>query len=100
WLDAINPDALYARNRDARLEGTCEWILDNKEYQNWVEGIGTSNLWVVGIPGAGKSVLSTNIIDELRKKKGVVLLYFYFRNGDVKTTSPLEMIASITTQLI
>jgi hypothetical protein len=52
--------------------------------------------------GAGKSVLSANIIDEIRKlePEGAVVLYFFFRNGDIKTTSSLEMAASITSQLI
>jgi hypothetical protein len=54
------------------------------------------------IAGAGKSVLSANIVDEIRKlePEGAVVLYFFFRNGDIKTTSSLEMAASITSQLI
>ncbi|KAF8540407.1 hypothetical protein BDD12DRAFT_833396 [Trichophaea hybrida] len=100
WLDATNPDALYDVNRDHRMAGTCEWILQNEEYQGWIQGTGLNYLWVVGIPGAGKSVLSANIVDELRKLEDAVVLYFFFRNGDVKTTSSLEMAASITSQLL
>jgi hypothetical protein len=124
WLDATNPEALYGINRDHRLAGTCEWILQNKEYQGWINRTGANYLWVVGIPGthihnssilssylrsmvlinsgAGKSVLSANMVDEIRKLESeeTAFLYFFFRNGDIKTTSSLEMAASITSQLI
>ena len=51
-------------------------------------------------PGAGKSVLSASIVDGLLKLEGVVVLYFFFRNGDTSTTAPSEMAASIISQLI
>jgi hypothetical protein len=44
--------------------------------------------------------LATNLIDELRKHDDILTLYFFFRDGDVQTMSPLEMIASIMAQLI
>jgi hypothetical protein len=50
--------------------------------------------------GAGKSVLATNLVDELRRRRDVLLLYFFFRDGDSQTMSPLEMIASIIAQII
>jgi hypothetical protein len=50
--------------------------------------------------GAGKSVLSANMVGELQKIDGAIALYFFFRNGDVRTTSSLQMAASITAQLI
>jgi hypothetical protein len=44
--------------------------------------------------------LATNLIDELRKHDDFLTLYFFFRDGDAQTMSPLEMIASIIAQLI
>jgi hypothetical protein len=44
--------------------------------------------------------LATNLIDELRKHDDFLTLYFFFRDGDSQTTSPLEMVASIIAQLI
>ncbi|KAA8893231.1 hypothetical protein FN846DRAFT_550090 [Sphaerosporella brunnea] len=98
WLKAVNPDPMYDFNKERRLEGTCEWIFKNERYNTWINGDGNRDLWVVGIPGAGKSVLATNLVDNLRKS-GVVVLFFFFRDGDDRTTSPLEMVASIIAQL-
>jgi hypothetical protein len=44
--------------------------------------------------------LATNLIDEIRKHNDILTLYFFFRDGDAQTMSPLEMIASIIAQLI
>jgi hypothetical protein len=117
WLNAIRPDPVYDFNKHRRLEGTCNWIFETQKYQSWIEGTGNRDLWVVGIPGkfchrprisqakpfligAGKSVLATNLVDELRDRPDFLTLYFFFRDGDSLTMSPLEMVASIIAQLI
>ncbi|PVF93059.1 hypothetical protein CPB86DRAFT_801526 [Serendipita vermifera] len=100
WLSAISPITAYDFNKYRRLAGTCQWIFKTQKYQSWIDGTGTRDLWVVGIPGAGKSVLATSLIDELRGKEDSLNLYFFFRDGDARTMSPVEMVASIIAQLI
>ncbi|PVF92910.1 hypothetical protein CPB86DRAFT_145103 [Serendipita vermifera] len=100
WLNAIRPDPVYNFNKFRRLEGTCEWIFEAQKYQSWIDRTGSRDLWVVGIPGAGKSVLATHIIDKLRERDDSLTLYFLFRDGDSQTVSPLEMVARIIAQLI
>ncbi|PVF93060.1 hypothetical protein CPB86DRAFT_790504 [Serendipita vermifera] len=100
WLSAINPISAYDFNKSRRLDGTCEWIFQTRKYQSWINGTGNRDLWVVGIPGAGKSVLATSLIDALRERKDTLSLYFFFREGDAQTMSPVEMVASIIAQLI
>ncbi|PVF92433.1 hypothetical protein CPB86DRAFT_829994 [Serendipita vermifera] len=100
WLDAIPPDSAYDFNKDRRLDGTCEWIFKTEKYKSWMNGTGKRDLWVVGIPGAGKSVLTTSLIDGLREQTDLLTLYFFFRDGDKQTVSPVEMVASIIAQLI
>jgi hypothetical protein len=55
---------------------------------------------LLNFSGAGKSVLSANLVEDLRKGHDLVVLYFFFRVGDVKAASALKMLASITAQLI
>ncbi|KAF8541692.1 hypothetical protein BDD12DRAFT_485014 [Trichophaea hybrida] len=61
----------------ARLEGSCYWILQNLYFQNWLDGPGTSILWLYGIPGSGKSTLSSFTIDYLRKSGRECQLFFF-----------------------
>ncbi|KAI5793479.1 hypothetical protein FPQ18DRAFT_332387 [Pyronema domesticum] len=100
WLNAVPPDPMYDFNKERRLEGTCEWIFKNESYNTWIHSNGNRDLWIVGIQGAGKSVLATNLLDKLRESEGTVVLFFFFRDGDNRTMSPLEMVASIIAQLI
>jgi hypothetical protein len=50
--------------------------------------------------GAGKSVLTTYLVDKLCGRKEFLTLYFFFRDGDSLTMSPSEMVASLIAQLI
>ncbi|CAG8639813.1 11711_t:CDS:10, partial [Acaulospora colombiana] len=109
WLNASTSKLAYDSNKERRLEGTCEWIFKTEKYKTWINGTGNRDLWVVGIPevnkskcdgGAGKSVLATSLIDELREQEEILTLYFFFRDGETLTVSPSEMVASIIAQLI
>lgn len=100
WLHAIPPDPVYDFNKSRRLEGTCQWVFETQTYQTWLGGSGSRDLWVVGIPGAGKSVLATSIIDNLRENPDFLTLYFFFRDGDPLTVSSLEMVACLIAQLM
>ncbi|KAI5855407.1 hypothetical protein BZA05DRAFT_239288 [Tricharina praecox] len=99
WLAATNPETSHDLHLSKRTAGTCEWISQHKEYIAWVDGTGKKNLWIEGIPGAGKSVLAANMVPELQKLNAVVL-YFFFRDGDAVATSATAMVASLVAQLI
>ena len=47
-----------------RLDTTCTWILAHNEYRGWLAD-GPACLWLSGVPGTGKSILSSTIIDHL-----------------------------------
>lgn len=81
----------------------------NDEKQSlWVEGIpGMCNIPIlvlsvgqlmINLIGAGKSVLDSSLVNALDQMDGV-LLYISFREGDVRTTAPAEMVASINAQV-
>ncbi|TFK21235.1 hypothetical protein FA15DRAFT_645846, partial [Coprinopsis marcescibilis] len=67
WLSDINYHAIQADNYAKRAEGTGEWALDDPEIRKWLEGV-LGVLWGIGIPGAGKTVLTSFIIDHLLQK--------------------------------
>ncbi|KAK8123165.1 hypothetical protein PG984_011835 [Apiospora sp. TS-2023a] len=51
-----------------REGGTGEWILERDLFKQWVNHAGPHRgLWMHGIPGAGKTVLASRIIDYLNK---------------------------------
>ncbi|KAK4217351.1 ankyrin repeat-containing domain protein [Rhypophila decipiens] len=50
-----------------KTPGTCKWIEEEDQFRKWVSGDGRI-LWLLGGSGTGKTVLSTHIIDYLRKR--------------------------------
>ncbi|KAI5923966.1 hypothetical protein F4810DRAFT_156063 [Camillea tinctor] len=74
----LNPD---------RVQGTCEWFVQHKLFQEWQDG-NSRILWVSADPGCGKSVLAKYLVDSiLPAKKSRTICYFFFKDGfeDQKT---------------
>ncbi|TFK20485.1 hypothetical protein FA15DRAFT_759346 [Coprinopsis marcescibilis] len=67
WLSDINYHAIQADNYGKRAEGTGEWVFDEPKIVDWMGGA-LGVLWGVGMPGAGKTVLASIIIDHLLQK--------------------------------
>lgn len=80
------------RLAEKRQEGTCEWVFRNPLFQSWKnDAHSDAILWVKGIPGAGtafkirnlisakycagKTILSTHIIRQMREGSGFTIAY-------------------------
>ncbi|KAJ7458855.1 ankyrin repeat-containing domain protein [Mycena latifolia] len=102
WLDSP-PDMKRKQSETLRLrkEGTGLWLLEGKMFQQWQDNPGS--LWIQGNSGAGKSVLSSAIINKLGtfdqvfkelpaknapRSPPVAFFYFDFRNNE---GNPVEM---------
>ena len=68
---------------EARMNGTCEWLLEKENYLKWSGSLPKSPniLWVCGKPAAGKSVLAGHVISRL-KERSADCSYFFFKRGD------------------
>lgn len=64
WLSAPDPSMNYNKALNQRHQGSGGWFLRSPEYSAWKTGR-DSFLWLSGIPGCGKTILSSTIIHEL-----------------------------------
>lgn len=62
--------------------GTCNWILSHPTFKGWVrdEEESPTMLWLNALPGSGKSILSSFIVNHLLEETFCV--YYFFRFGD------------------
>ncbi|KAL2192812.1 hypothetical protein P885DRAFT_23605, partial [Corynascus similis CBS 632.67] len=87
-------DKTLQRNLALRLPGSGKWFLNSKEYVAWKQDPGDHLIWINGLPGGGKSVLFSGIIQDLQststvKLPGDVILYYVCTPGsDTYTESP------------
>ena len=62
WLSPLEPLRRHHNIRNRRVDEVGDWLLQTKEYRNWVGGIGGrgsdgSALFCYGGPGVGKTYI-------------------------------------------
>jgi NACHT domain len=83
WLSLVNPYSNHTSARDKHGACTGEWFIESKEFLQWHESK-QSSLWLTGIPGAGKTILCSTVIDFLQRTRKVndAVFFFYFDFSD------------------
>ncbi|OWT42644.1 Pfs, NACHT and Ankyrin domain protein [Pochonia chlamydosporia 170] len=98
WLCPPDPSTNAKHARDLRHEGTGAWLLRNPAFQEWCSG-SRRHLWLNGLAGCGKTVLSATVLDHLKNGNDRLILYFFFDFSDT-TKQPLDgMLRSLAFQL-
>lgn len=69
-----------------REQGTGKWLLESETFQKWLQGE-SRTLFCPGIPGAGKTVLTSIVVNHLQSKVhntniGVAYIYFNYKRRD------------------
>ncbi|KAE9367162.1 hypothetical protein N431DRAFT_349975 [Stipitochalara longipes BDJ] len=102
WLTPI----VYAPQQNdfinRRQAETGQRLLDSAEFQKWL-GTGKKTLFCPGIPGAGKTILTLIVVDELHTRFsndpmiGIVYIYCNFQRQDKQKAE--DLLASLLKQL-
>lgn len=98
WLEASDPNTNANHARELRHHGTGTWLLEHPAFQNWVSGT-YRHLWLRGMPGCGKTVLSTTVLDHLSKYDNLVTLSFFFDFNDTMKQTKNGLLRSLVLQL-
>lgn len=97
WLDPPEPSINYNQAREKFHDGTGSWFLRSECYVQW-KAKTKQALWLHGIPGCGKTVLSSTVIADL-KIDGAPVLYFYFDFNDPDKQTFEKLVRSLISQL-
>jgi Cdc6-like AAA superfamily ATPase len=102
WLTPID----YAPQQNdyirRRQLGTGQWLLASAEFQTWLD-TGKQTLFCEGIPGAGKTILTSIVINDLITRFqngltiGIAYIYCNFRRKDDQKAE--DLLASLLKQL-
>jgi Cdc6-like AAA superfamily ATPase len=88
WLESADVENDHHRLRKAQTPGTGRWLFDHPLFKRWFDPKSPYVpllLWLNGKPGAGKSVLSSMIVEEAKENARKqspqpAVLYFYCKN--------------------
>jgi len=98
WLSAPDPSTNYNKALEQRYEGSGLWFLESDAFAKW-KTRRNSFLWLHGIPGCGKTILSSAIIKNLDSNlASQPLLYFYFDFNDSNKQTLKSMLSSLISQ--
>lgn len=86
----VDPRSNHDMSRKLRSPGTGLWLTEGEEFQQWLESE-HARLWFYGIPGAGKTVLASSVIEEALRRSSpraaVAFFYCDYKNADTQDLS-------------
>src|SRR5436305_1061587 len=103
WLTPIDYAPQQSDIINRRQEGTGLWLLTSEEFQQWVNQ-GKKTLFCPGIPGAGKTMMSSIVVDHLSAKfendAGFGIAYIYCNYQPQQEQRPADLLSSLLKQLV
>ena len=103
WLKPLDVRHVHLHQVQARLDGTCGWIISNGVYERWVKPRCLAPqdrlLLISGTQGCGKSVLASSIVARLEKGEQHTL-FFAFSSSDGSRQSSEHLIRTLLWQLL
>ena len=103
WLSAPDPSTNQHKAEKQRQANTGLWFTESKHFARWKMDA-ASRLWLYGIPGCGKTILSSTIVQNLLQHcsnvPSSVTAYFYFDFNNSQKQDPELMLRSLLCQLL
>ncbi|KAJ4265106.1 hypothetical protein NW762_005352 [Fusarium torreyae] len=96
WLTGVDYGLQHSQYRSLRQPRTGGWLSETEEFQTWLAAQ-RQTLFCLGIPGAGKTILTSIVIDKLRSSVlddsniGIAYIYLSFQRQKEQT---LDMLLS------
>ena len=101
WLSTVDCATIHASASRLRLPKTGTWMLNSQLWYNWLEAK-SSFLWLYGIAGSGKTILTSTLIEECRShfaNDETFLAYFYCDFREKETQKEEAVLGSLICQL-
>ncbi|KAF5590988.1 zinc finger C2H2-type integrase DNA-binding protein [Fusarium pseudocircinatum] len=106
WLRPIDPAAdqdLFSKVR-AEYQGTGRWLLDNEDFKEWFNPRYARIpplLWLTGLPGSGKTIITSLIVEEVQNlSPRPRVLFFYCKQSVPEHNTFIAIARSFILQLL
>jgi ankyrin repeat domain-containing protein 50 len=100
WLATTDPTTNHNAARDKHEPTTGSWLLESEGFRSWRDSA-NEFLWLHAIPGAGKTIICSTVIEHVTLHSGTThrYAYYYFDFSDPKKQRVSEMLKSLISQL-
>ncbi|KAK3989426.1 ankyrin repeat-containing domain protein [Cladorrhinum sp. PSN332] len=105
WLFNTDPNINHNAACVRRGKGTGSWLLNNEQFLKWRDESEVSLIWLSGMPGCGKSFLSSAIVDHLQGHYSslstkFIVAFYYFSFSDPAKQLVRNFVSSILLQVV
>ncbi|KAK6537189.1 hypothetical protein TWF694_011386 [Orbilia ellipsospora] len=93
----------FINARDKRHPKTGAWFFDLPVFKAWKDDPKSAALWYHGIPGSGKSILASSLIEHIfdeSKSQKTTIVYFFCDFQHPDSLSAREILSSLLKQLV
>ncbi|PVH79019.1 hypothetical protein DL98DRAFT_421132 [Cadophora sp. DSE1049] len=97
-LSTVGFEYKHQKLKALRYEGTGTWLIEDKKYEQWKSSAQSAVLCCHGIPGCGKSVLASSIVDSLIAS--TTAMYYYCDYSDKRTLDPANLFGTLARQAL
>jgi hypothetical protein len=100
WLNPADASTNFVNASNLRHTGTGRWFLESDRYVSF-KRTPNAHLWLRGIPGCGKTVLASTVIEDLQlaDTAKTAVIYFFFSFSDQVKQKLDDMLRSLIFQL-
>ncbi|CZR40856.1 uncharacterized protein FPRO_10444 [Fusarium proliferatum ET1] len=98
WLKPPRSSTNVAKAKKRRHDGTGQWFIQSPAFTEFKAG-SRKHLWLHGLAGCGKTVLSSQILDDLSAMDGIITLVHYFDFNDAEKQTLDGLLRSLAFQL-
>ncbi|KAI4235659.1 MAG: hypothetical protein LQ349_003012 [Xanthoria aureola] len=101
-IPSVDNMAQHRKLGRLRQDGTSTWILRHDVYQDWYDAKCSSTICCFGIPGCGKTMLSSFIVNSLQADAVPTkarIVYYYCDYADPRTLQAERILGTILKQL-
>lgn len=102
-LSPIDYQAKHERVQRLRHPGTGIWFTENPKFRTWLDEDKSDSFCCFGIPGSGKTVLASAVIDTITlsfSEGSSVVCHHYCDYADQETLDFQNLVGSLTRQLL
>ncbi|KAJ5193312.1 hypothetical protein N7449_009454 [Penicillium cf. viridicatum] len=103
-LSPINHGRPLRQIMKQRVPTTAEWFQKELVFDEWKDDPQTAMLWCLGTIGMGKTVLMSNVVDQLRlhaaRKSNEIVCYYFCRVDNEATLSARSILGSLARQIM
>ena len=99
WLTKTDPISNHTAACAKHEPGTGVWFTSSHQFSYWL--LPGRSLWLHGIPGAGKTILCSTIIENLKSRCSaqVPCVYYYFDFSNPQKQKVVNLLCSFLAQL-